>query len=233
MKEIQTFPYLKKCMPKIDVISTCADLDLFKPEYFENSTRVLRPFTLGHVGSVGVSYLFDETLLCFKLIRQVIPDARLYILNRGDHEFIHERLKFHSIDLNSVRLEAADHPEVVVAMNEMDAGIFFIKQVYSKIASAPTKLGEFLGCGIPCLSNVGVGDMAEILESERIGIALRNFNTESMKSAIIKLIELTQEPGIRQRCRQVAIDYFSLEMGAVKYQKIYYELLNENQLNKR
>jgi hypothetical protein len=34
-------------------------------------------------------------------------------------------------------------------MNSMNAGVFFINPFYSKIASAPTKLGEFLGCGVP------------------------------------------------------------------------------------
>ena len=36
----------------------------------------------------------------------------------------------------------------------------------AKIASAPTKLAEYLGCGVPCLGNVGVGDMEAILEGE-------------------------------------------------------------------
>jgi glycosyltransferase involved in cell wall biosynthesis len=161
------------------------------------------------------------------LLRQAIPDARLHILNRGEHDYIRERLSYHQIDPETVRLEATDHAGVVRAMCRMDAGIFFIKQVYSKIASAPTKLGEFLGCGVPCLGNTGVGDMATILESKQVGVALGDFSEVAMRKAIFRLLKLSREPDIKQRCRQVAIEYFSLDMGVERYNKIYSELLSE------
>ena len=226
--EMLQFPYLQGRMPKFEVITTCADLDLFIPDSSESSTQKDdRPFTLGYVGSVGLWYLFDETLQCFKLLLQAIPDARLHILNRGDHTYIREQLNHHKVDPESVRLEAADHVGVVRAMCQMDAGIFFIKPVYSKMASAPTKLGEFLGCGIPCLSNAGVGDMAAILEGERVGVALEDFSEASMRDAIARLLQLAREPDIQHRCQQVAIGYFSLETGVQRYADIYDELLME------
>lgn len=227
--EMRQFPYLQGRMPKFEVITTCADLDLFKPDASEPSTQKDdRPFTLGYVGSVGLWYIFDETLQCFKLLRQAIPDARLHILNRGDHTYIRERLNVHKVDPESVRLEVADHAGVVRAMGQMDAGIFFIKPVYSKMASAPTKLGEFLGCGIPCLSNAGVGDMASILEKEQVGVALSRFDETAMREAIEHLLQLTQTPGIKARCREVALRYFSLDEGVTRYRAIYDHLMDKN-----
>jgi len=64
--EMRTFPYLQGRMPRFEVITTCADLDLFKPA--QDQLQAWQPggvFTLGYVGSVGVWYLFDETLRCF------------------------------------------------------------------------------------------------------------------------------------------------------------------------
>jgi len=109
-------------------------------------------------------------------------------------------------------------------MQRMDAGIFFIKPVYSKTASAPTKLGEFLGCGVPCLGNSGVGDMATILASEQVGVALGSFDEPAMREAIEKLLSLTNVPDIRARCREVALRYFSLEEGGHHYNRIYREM---------
>ncbi len=183
-----------------------------------------RPFTLGYVGSVGVWYLFDETLRCFQLLRERLPDARLHILNRGGHDYIRERLGVLNIDPASVLLEAADHAGVASAMQQMDAAIFIIKPLYSKMASAPTKLGEFLGCGVPCLGNYGVGDMASILESEEVGVALRSFDESAMREAIDGLLRLTQTPGIHARCRSVAIRRFSLDQGVSQYEGIYKDL---------
>ena len=227
--EMRKFPYLQDHMPRFEVITTCADLELFKLDITEHEQPAHdRPFTLGYVGSAGVSYLFDETLQCFKILRKVVPDAQLHILNRGEHAYIRERLNYHQIDPTAVRLEMTSHTGVANAMCHMDAGIFFIKQAYSKMASAPTKLGEFLGCGVPCLGNTRVGDMATILEGERVGVALEDFSEASMQNAISRLLQLSREPDIDKRCRQVAQDYFSLETGVKRYNRIYLDLLGED-----
>jgi glycosyltransferase involved in cell wall biosynthesis len=227
--ELQQFDYLQSRMPPITVIPTCTDLGLFKPDkkFNRQTEKDVALFKLGYVGSVNVSYLFDETLLFFKLIQQSIPNARLHILNRNDHDYILKRLKFHQIDPTSIQLEKAEHGDVASAMNTMDAGVFFIKKAYSKIASAPTKLGEFLGCGIPCIGNSGVGDMANILEKEHVGVAIKDFNEHTMREAVNRIITLSCESDIKQRCRKVAIKHFSLELGVTKYNEIYKSLLVE------
>lgn len=223
--EMRTFPYLQGRMPRFEVITTCADLEVFRPGQADPSPRPAdRPFTLGYVGSVGVWYLFDETLRCFQMLRERLPDARLHILNRGGHDFIQQRMAALNIDPAALQVEAADHAGVARAMKQMDAGIFFIKPVYSKTASAPTKLGEFLGCGVPCLGNHGVGDMATILEKEQVGVAMDRFDGPAMREAIDRLIQLTQKPGILAQCREVALRYFSLDEGVKSYDRIYRSL---------
>jgi glycosyltransferase involved in cell wall biosynthesis len=223
--EMRTFPYLQGRMPHFEVITTCADLEVFKPtEGNPSGLPTDRPFTLGYVGSVGVWYLFDETLRCFKLLREHLPDARLHIFNRGGHDYIRDRMQILNIDPESVHIETADHAGVSRAMGQMDAGIFFYKPAYSKKATAPTKLGEFLGCGIPCLSNIGVGDMDTILQSQQVGLVVNNFDEFAMREAINRLLQLVNEPDIKTRCRQVAIRFFSLEFAVKSYGQIYHEL---------
>jgi glycosyltransferase involved in cell wall biosynthesis len=223
--EMRTFPYLQGRMPRFELITTCADLELFRPSQDDPSLLPAdRPFTLGYVGSVGVWYLFDETLRCFQMLRGRLPDARLHILNRGGHDYIQERMAALNIDPATVQVEAADHVGVARAMQRMDAGIFFYKPAYSKKATAPTKLGEFLGCGVPCLGNHGVGDMAAILEKAQVGVAVDRFDGPAMREAIDRLLRLTQTPGINARCREVALRYFSLEEGVKSYDRIYRSL---------
>jgi len=225
-RELQRFDYLKLRMPPVTVIPTCTDLDIFKPEKQHKVSKMKgdASFKLGYVGSVNVSYLFDETLLFFKLLKLAIPNAQLHIINRDEHNYIQERLRFHEIDPISIQLERVSHVDVARAMNSMDAGVFFIKQTYSKMASAPTKLGEFLGCGIPCLGNLGVGDMSTILEEEHVGVAIQDFTESAMQEAVERIIKLSHESDIKQRCRQIAIKYFSLELGVARYNVIYNSL---------
>jgi glycosyltransferase involved in cell wall biosynthesis len=220
ISEMQNFDYLRDGkMPPFTVIPTCANLNRFTVSAVER-----RDFTLGYVGSVGVWYLFDETLRCFQLIREKIPAARMHILNRGGHDFIKSRLNAMSISPDLIRLESGDHDQVARAMQSMNAGIFFYRPAYSKIATAPTKLGEFLGCGIPCLSNYGVGDMAEILEGDNVGVAVTDFDNATLKEAVNRLVALSQMSGIAEKCRSTAERHFSLEEGVARYARIYQSL---------
>ncbi|MFM5948504.1 MAG: hypothetical protein ACKOPM_04630, partial [Novosphingobium sp.] len=120
---------------------------------------------------------------------------------------------------------AADHAEVPAQVRRMSAGAAIIKPVYSKLASAPTKLAEYLGCGVPCLGNVGVGDMKLILETEGAGVALREFTPAERSRAVDRMLELASDPATAAHCRAVALRHFSVEDGAEDYRKIYRELL--------
>lgn len=220
--EIERFPYLVgQAHAPISVITTCADLERFS----QGQGPPPQVFTLGYVGSLGTWYLFDEVLAAFLAIRRRRPDARLFIVNRKDHDFIRERLAAYQIDPSCVTIQAADHRDVPAAIAGMTAGTAIIKPVYSKLASAPTKLAEYLGCGVPCLGNTGVGDMDAVLEGERVGVALDSFEPAAMDHAVDRLLALCDEPGIANRCRAAAERHFSLEIGAAQYRVIYQQLL--------
>ena len=221
VREMEKFPYLKDAMPLVTVIPTCADLSRFRIQAKPESDH---GFVLGYVGSAGTWYQFDAVVACFNALLKQRPHARLLIINRNEHGYIKEQLNAGGVPLDKVEIRAASHAEVPVQMARMDAGVFFIKPLFSKQASAPTKLGEFLGCGIPCLANRGVGDMAEILEGEGVGIALDDFSPESLRVGVERLLELVTVPDIPQRCNAVAEQYFSLESGVAKYADIYARL---------
>lgn len=226
VRAMQGFPYLRGLPRRFEVIPTCADLDRFRLADSGASTQGAppRPFTVGYVGSVGLWYLFDETVRCLALLRERRPEARLLVLNRGEHTYIRNRLAAGGIPPDSVDLRAADQAEVAQAMREMDASVFFITPAFSKLASAPTRLGEFLGSGVPCLGNAGVGDMAELLREERVGVALERLDDASLREGIDQLLALADDPGIRHRCRQAAERHFALHEGVRRYAAIYRSL---------
>jgi glycosyltransferase involved in cell wall biosynthesis len=223
--EMRSFSYLDKNMPNFKVITTCTDLELFKPKAdFNDADRKNKPLTIGYVGSVGVWYLFEEALDYYKLIKEIVPDARLHIINKGGHNYINECLDKEGINKNLVLLETRDHKGVVHAMQSMDAGLFIIKPLYSKISSMPTKLGEFLGCGVPCICNSGVGDMADIVSGKCVGVVLDSFEKKEKRESILRLLKLIKDPEVKNRCRETAIEYFSLKDGIDSYKSIYNSL---------
>ncbi len=219
--ELQRFEYLKERLPPFTVVPTCADLARFKPGLHDRSGG---RFVLGYVGSAGTWYLFEEVAVCFAQLLRMKPDARLLIVNRGEHAYIRDRLTVAGVPDAAVELTTATHAEMPTQMARMDAAVFFIKPVFSKQASAPTKLAEFLGCGIPCLGNAGVGDMVEVLEGENVGAALKSFDESSMTIGLHRLLLLVADPDIRSRCVAAAQKHFSLDQGVARYHKIYEQL---------
>ncbi|MEC5214269.1 glycosyltransferase involved in cell wall biosynthesis [Polaromonas sp. CG_9.5] len=221
VNEMQGFPYLQGHMPSFTVIPTCADLGLFKPMLRDPKSA---EFVLGYVGSAGTWYLFDEVIACFSQLLRLRPKAQFLIINRGEHAYIRERLVAAGIPNDSVELRSATHAEVPKQIARMDAGIFFIRPVFSKQASAPTKLAELLGCGVPCLGNSGVGDMSEVLEGERVGVALKSFDEAALVNGLQALLKLVDDPATRVRCVQAAQKHFSLDEGVKRYASVYEKL---------
>ena len=219
--EMQRFSYLQGHMPPVTVIPTCADLARFKPMPREPKSA---GFVLGYVGSAGTWYLFDEVVACFAELLRLRPDARFLIVNRGEHAYIRERLAVAGIPDGSMELRTATHAEVPQQIARMDAGIFFIRPVFSKQASAPTKLAELLGCGVPCLGNAGVGDMAEVLEGEGVGVALKAFDQASLEAGLAQLLALVADPSTAARCVAAAQKHFSLDEGVRRYSGVYRQL---------
>ena len=219
---IEAFPYLgSRPHAPISVIPTCADLNRFTP----GVGATVKPFTLGYLGSIGTWYLFDEVLACFALLRARRPDARLLVVNRNEQALVRTMANQAGIPEDALELTSADHADVPDQVRRMSAGAAIIRPVFSKIASAPTKLAEYLGCGVPCLGNTGVGDMEAILEGEGTGVALRDFSPASRSAAVDRLLVLVDDPSTSARCRSVALNHFSVEQGADDYRAVWQSLV--------
>ena len=86
------------------------------------------------------------------------------------------------------------------------------------------EVGRFLACGIPCLSNAGIGDFDHILEGGGAGIILKDLSTKEKVDGVRRLLDLVRQPGTRLRCAQVASECFSLDEGIRRYSALYRRL---------
>jgi glycosyltransferase involved in cell wall biosynthesis len=186
-------------------------------------------YVVGYVGSVGVWYLFDEVLRAFKIVKSKLKNAKLLIINRGGHSEIIESIEKSNLDLSDFKLIESDHEKIVEFIQTMDLAIYFYKPSISRIACSPTKLGEFLACGIPVITNTGVGDQDKIITNNNnpVGAIVKNFDNNNLISTVNNAIKLSQDDKIHKRCRDVARRHFSLTNGSLLYRKIYADLLSK------
>lgn len=224
VRELSRFAYLAHCVPPYSVIPTCTNLEMFRPMFVPREG-----FTLGYVGSAGSWYMFDEVAATVKRLFEQRSDARFLVVNQGGHEPIRRLLQAAGVDMTRVEILAASFSEVSAQIARMDAGIFFIKPAWSKRASCPTRMGEFLACGKPCLANAGVGDVAEDLRETGTGVALPvtdsgRLVTTDLDAALEQLQRLATDPTMARRCRAAAEERFSLRSGIAEYDRIYRKL---------
>jgi glycosyltransferase involved in cell wall biosynthesis len=223
---IKGFAYLRNKEKRIQVIPTCVDLNIFKySDNHENNVLDLDDrFVVGYVGSAGTWYLFDEVLACFKAIKSIIPHAYLLILNKYDHRMIRSKLEENNIIHKDHKLLAVNYSDVPKYISNMNCGLLFYKPTYSKKATSPTKMGEYLACGVPIIAN-DMGDVGKIIRDNRVGLIVNKFNADSYKDTIDELMILMGDEELYDRCRHTAEDYYSLEKGVYKYLEIYEGLL--------
>jgi glycosyltransferase involved in cell wall biosynthesis len=92
------------------------------------------------------------------------------------------------------------------------------------VGNVPTRMGEYLACGVPFVGNAGGGSSAEALAQEGLGLIIRQFDVESIRSAVSAAIDLISKADTRIRCVEAAKRYFSLESGLAVYERVYRDL---------
>lgn len=222
VKELKKSPSLIAPHCQISVIPTCVDLQRFSLR--DPEMRRSKKFILGYIGSVGTWYSFDHVLTSFNLLLKQKPESTLLIINRNDHQAIRACLQSYGVAPQSVELIQSTHDDMPRHIARMNAGIFFIKPTFSKRASSPTRLAEYLACGVPFLTNGGVGDVETLLSNFKVGVLVPSFESAGLRTAVGQLVSLAEAPAIHSVCRQVAESDFSLVNGAVRYQQAYKRL---------
>jgi glycosyltransferase involved in cell wall biosynthesis len=86
-------------------------------------------------------------------------------------------------------------------------------------------MAEVLGCGLPVVANEGVGDVADILRQNKVGVIVDGHDPAQMRAALDELKLLMQDPDLPGRCRATAEAVFSLEAGTEAYRGVYASIL--------
>ena len=205
----------------ITVIPTCADLQRFKRSDKPPSERVY-----GCVGTVLSGWFHTDWLAAlFNTVAQNDPEARFEVVTRDDAEKVRAVLDIDGKLDDRLSIFPSASERVHEALQKQAMSVMFFTSGTSKLGSAPTRLGEALGCGIPVVANEGVGDVANIIRRYGVGVIVKDGSGVSMTAALAELETLRSNPDLPSRCRKAAEEVFSLEAGTEAYRKLYTDIL--------
>ena len=227
---IHTWKTIKNQPVPIQVIPCCADLELFSeksidPGLLEELRKRFglngNEFVLSYLGSIGTWYMLDEMLDFFKRLLLQRPNAKFLFITAEPAAQILDKAKALQIPADSFIITPAPHKQVPTYLALSNCSIFFIKPVFSKSASSPTKQGEIMGMGLPHICNAGVGDVDSIID-EKSGVMIKTLSSVEYDKAILAVLNTTYD---NTYIRSKAIEVYSLSNGVLNYQKVYRQIV--------
>jgi glycosyltransferase involved in cell wall biosynthesis len=217
----------------VEVIPCCVDLE----KRFSGDPQELRREFRGklgldgrrvivYAGSFGGWYMTDEMLSFFEAARSADPKTFVMILTQREKEKIADALRAEGFADADFMVETVSPDEIGNYLNAADIAISFIKACYSKLSSSPTKLAEYLACGLPIIANRGVGDVNELIEKNNVGVLLDGFDEASYRKALGEIDALGDAA---TRCRETAHRHFDLQkVGGERYRRVYSRLAGKD-----
>lgn len=211
----------------IEVIPCCADLSLFSPSGIQQNRQAeLREklnlteskFVLSYLGSIGTWYMLPQMLDFFKCLLEKIPSAKFLFITTDPPEIILAEAAKKNIPETAFIITPSERKELPTLLSLSDWSIFFIKPVFSKSASSPTKQGEIMGMGIPLICNSGVGDVDKIMKSVPSAGILVDLPNARFNEVVEQMINFKVCP---QDIINATPPIYSLAEGIKRYQKIY------------
>lgn len=212
----------------IEVIPCCADLEHFKVENVDAALRSELQSRFGiqenetivmYLGSVGTWYMLPEMLAFFQQLLKRKPDSKFFFVTLDDPEDVLQKSRELGIPDDRFIIGPAKREEVPTYLSLGSFSLFFIKPLFSKTGSSPTKHGEMLGMGMPVICNGGVGDMDRIVEGSGTGLCINDLSEKGYESALDQLDAVLDSSPVA--CRDLAYKYYSLEEGVKKYLGVY------------
>lgn len=148
------------------------------------------------------------------------PNVYFVIAGRGinkENDNLNKMILKNGLNKNTFLLgERDDLPEIIPA--------FDIGTLSSFSEGFPNVLGEYMSCGVPCVST-NVGDSSNIIHNT--GIIVPPNNPEALAKAWLELLSITPEKRAKlgEKARKRIVERFSISKVMEQYEKLYFEIL--------
>ena len=132
----------------------------------------------------------------FSTSSKSIERLHFLILTQEDGREIRRELARIGAGRASYTITSVPASEVGAYLAASDFAITFIRPRPSTIGQSPTKLGEYLGAGLPVVYSAGIGDLDELM-SPAIGVAVAEHSVETHRGAANAIVSLMNDAQTR------------------------------------
>jgi glycosyltransferase involved in cell wall biosynthesis len=146
------------------------------------------------------------------------------VLSPSDTEALVALLAKEGFERTEVICRSVPPAEMSEYLSVADVGLSFIRGCFSKKGSSPTKVAEYLACGLAVALNGDVGDQLELAADRDACVVLDSLGHDELLGAADRVLALVAVPAARRAslARRVAEQRFGLErVGIPRYERLY------------
>ena len=203
----QTYAALNR--DKFVLISNGVDVERFEPGGFK------RPKQIIYSGNIGHAQDLEKVILAMGEVTKK-HDARLVIVGDGDlKEQLVRTARENGLEGRVLFQDLVPRDELPELISESCIGVAPLKDVESLRYAIPTKVFEYMACGIPFVG-CSRGEIASVAEKSRAGIIAQN-NVKAIADALCRLLE---DPGLEEEMgnngRRYVVDHYDRKSIARK-----------------
>ncbi|MDB4835081.1 glycosyltransferase [Cyclobacteriaceae bacterium] len=172
-----------------------------------------------YVGKFGDIYYKEEVLSLFDKAYQYFEGFQLKIATPQNDSFIQVlRNRYPDAFIDFVPFE-----NIPGFLSSADFAFATVREAPVRLFCSPIKVGEYWAQGLPVMLTKGVGDDAGIIEHTGLG-ALFSINEEdTIDIAFEKIGELIKDTSSRNKIRQLAVLYRSLDHTKRAYDQLVFK----------
>ncbi|MHA1491133.1 MAG: glycosyltransferase family 4 protein [Promethearchaeota archaeon] len=180
-----------------------------------------------YVGTLAKIRRLDIIVKAFSLVKEEVKNAKLLMVGDGSGKEELEKLSMNlNLEKDIIFTGNIPYKNVPKYICLADIGLSPIIPLDYYKMSSPTKMLEYMACGIPAIGNREIMDMKNVISKSKGGI-LVDFNTKSFSSGMIRLAkneELVKIMG--EKGRQWVNKNRSYEQLSTKLEKFYLKFTN-------
>ena len=215
----------------VEAIPCCVDTSTFT---FRSEARAEVRRELGwndqmtvlvYAGSLGSWYREDELARFAGIVRRRSSSpVRFLLLTASKPDELVANLRREGFGDDTMRTLRVRPEEMPRYLSAGDVGLSFIKSCFSKKGSSPTKVAEYLACGMPVVLNGDIGDQAELASEREACVVIGSYTDDELARAADRVLSIASAPLVDRvaRCRKTADERFGLErVGVARYERLY------------
>ena len=182
-----------------------------------------------YIGKFGGLYYNKEIPRLFNILRSDISDLYFLIVTSNSLTEINTLFFNEGIsDDNYFLTSKLDYDSIKNYISSSDIGLSAIPPTPSQKFRSPTKVGEYLMCGLPYITCKGVSEDDYFANKYNVGVVLNSFSSFDVNNSLSDFNKILNEDKsvLRARCRRIGIRYRSQSFVVNQLKKIYHDISN-------